>query len=254
VTLALDAVVVAGGIFLGRLVARALRQRRQRQAAPGGVDAKASPSEDAKASPSEDAKASPSEDPKASPSEDPKASPSTRPQAQRGIGGADRDPSDGLTGFVCRLGDVVVRRLEGDEAWLAGALVLAEERPMAALFIAPDAGAGRAVLVPGPAQTTLAWLTPIAAGQVTLGREPPQALEHAGTRFERTRRLPVRVRRLGTGAPEVGPSAVMGEYAAAGLERLVVVVGSEAALAWRGVSLSEAEYEVLPGGPSNLGT
>jgi hypothetical protein len=245
VTLALDAVVVAGGIFLGRLVARALRQRRQRQAAPGVVDAKASPSEDAKASPSEDAKASPSEDAK--------ASPSTRPQARRGTGGADRDPSDGLTGFVCRLGDVVVRRLEGDEAWLAGALVLAEDRPMAALFIAPDAGAGRAVLVPGPAQTTLTWLTPIAAGQVTLGGEPPRALEHAGTRFERTRRLPVRVRRVGTGAPEVGPSAVMGEYAAAGLERLVVVVGSEAALAWRGVSLSEAEYEVLPGGPSNLG-
>jgi hypothetical protein len=44
----------------------------------------------------------------------------------------------------------------------------------------------------------------------------------------------------------------MGEYAAAGLERLVVVVGSEAALAWRGVSLSAAEYDVLPGGPSTL--
>jgi len=176
------------------------------------------------------------------------------PQSPRGIGGGERNPSDAFAGFVCRLGDVVVRRLEGDEAWLAGALVLAEERPMAILFIAPDSGGGRAVLVPGPAQTTLAWLTPLAAGQVPLGAEPPPALEHAGTRFERTRRLPVRVQRLGTGAPQVGASAVIGEYAAAGLERLVVVAGSEAALAWRGVSLSAAEYEVLPGGQSTLGT
>ena len=149
---------------------------------------------------------------------------------------------------------MIVRRLEGDEAWLAGALVLAEERPVAALFIAPDAGGERAVLVPGPAQTTLTWLSPLAAGQVTLAGDPPQALEHAGTHFERTRRLPVRVHRLGTGAPQVGASAVMGEYAAAGLERMVVVVGSQSAFAWRGVSLSEAEYDVLPGGQSTLET
>jgi hypothetical protein len=164
------------------------------------------------------------------------------------------DGADALAGFVCRLGDVVVRRLEGDEAWLAGALVLAEERPVAALFIAPDAGGERAVLVPGPAQTTLTWLAPLAEGQVTLAGEPPRALEHAGTHFERTRRLPVRVQRLGTGAPQVGDSAVLGEYAAAGLERMVVVVGADAALAWRGVALSESEYDVLPGGQSTLRT
>jgi hypothetical protein len=177
---------------------------------------------------------------------------STRPEAPRDAGG--RANADALTGFVCKLGDVVVRRLEGDEAWLAGALVLAEERPVAVLFIAPDAGGERAVLVPGPSQTTLTWLAPLAAGQVTVGRDPPQALEHAGTHFERTRRLPVRVQTLGTGAPRVGASAVLGEYAAAGLERLVVVAGSVAALAWRGVSLSEAEYDVLPGGQSTLET
>ena len=111
------------------------------------------------------------------------------------------------------------------------------------------------MLVPGAAQTTLAWLAPLAAGAFTrrMG-DPPQALEHAGAHFERTRRLPVRVQRLGTGAPEVGATAVLGEYAGAGLERLVVVVGSSAALAWRGVALSKAEYDVLPGGQSTLAT
>jgi hypothetical protein len=234
VTVVVDAVVVAGGIFLGRLVAKALKQRRERKIA--SVDAEASRSAGAEASRGA-------------------VSRSTRPEAPRDAEGhGGRANPEALAGFVCKLGDVVVRRLEGDEAWLAGALVLAEERPVAVLFIAPDAGGERAVLVPGPAQTTLTWLAPLAPGQVTLGRDPPRALEHAGTHFERTRRLPVRVQPMGTGAPHVGASAVMGEYAAAGLERLVVVVGSVAALAWRGVSLSEAEYDVLPGGQSTLET
>jgi hypothetical protein len=271
VTLAVDAVVVAGGLFLGRLVARVLRQRRQRQVE--SVDAEASPSKDAQASPSKDAEA-PSKDAQASPRKDadplpsrgagashparaqPSRSPASRLarfEATRAADGYDiRANADELAGFVCKLGDVVVRRLEGDEAWLAGALLFAEERPVAVLYIAPDSGVGRAVLVSGPAQTTLTWLSPLAPGQLTLAGDPPQALEHAGMQFERIRRLPVRVQRLGTGAPQVGANAVMGEYAAPGLERLVVVVGAAAALAWRGVSLSESEYDVLPGGQSTL--
>ncbi len=208
-TLALDAMVIAGGIFFGRLIARVARQRR---------DAAAARADEATASPP----------------------------------AGDGDGDETLTGFVCKLGDVVVRRIEGDEAWLAGALVLAEERPVAALFIAPDAQGERAVLVPGPAQTTLTWLSPLAPGQIVLAGEPPRTLEHAGLRFERTRRLPVRVRRLGTGAPELGASAVVGEYAAPGRDRLVVVVGTAAAFAWRGVALSEGDYDVLPGGAATL--
>ncbi len=260
-TLAVDAVVIAGGLFLGRLVARVIRQRRQRQGR-ARVDAEASPSDRA---PSGGSGTSPSDRAEASPSEragrtdarrtGSRSTPSRPPRASDGADGQDRhENAVVLEGFACQLGDVIVRRLEGDEAWLAGALVLAEDRPVAALFIAPDATGERAVLVPGPAQTTLTWLAPLAAGQVSLAREPPQAIEHAGTHFERTRRLPVRVQRLGTGAPQVGATAVMGEYAAAGLERLVVVVGPDAAFAWRGVSLSEAEYDVLPGGQSTLET
>jgi hypothetical protein len=64
----------------------------------------------------------------------------------------------------------------------------------------------------------------------------------------------VRVERLGTGAPDVGKRAVLGEYAAAGAERLVVVAGSDAAFAWRGVVMAEGEYEVLPGGKATLRT
>jgi hypothetical protein len=209
VTLALDAMVIAGGLFFGRLIARVVRHRKD--AAAPRVDG-----------------------------------------ANGSAPAAEGDGVEALAGFVCKLGDVVVRRMEGDEAWLAGALVLVEERPVAALFIAPDAQGERAVLVPGPEQTTLTWLSPLAPGQVTLAGEPPRTLEHEGVRFERTRRLPVRVRRLGTGAPEVGATAVVGEYAAPGRERLVVVVGSDAAFAWRGVTLTEGEYEVLPGGAATL--
>jgi len=164
-----------------------------------------------------------------------------------------------LKTFAARPGDYFLQNINHElrtplTAILGWSEVLAEDRPVAALFIAPDASGERAVLVPGPAQATLTWLSPLAAGQVTLGRDPPQALEHAGMHFERTRRLPVRVQRLGTGAPQVGASAVLGEYAAAGLERMVVVVGSDRAFAWRGVSLSEAEYDVLPGGEATLET
>ena len=89
---------------------------------------------------------------------------------------------------------------------------------------------------------------PLGPGEVAHSGDPPPAIEHAGARFRRTRRLPVRVDRLGTGAPDSGGSAIMGEYAGSGLERIVMLVGTGASLAWRGVTLTEGEYDVLPGG------
>jgi hypothetical protein len=206
-TLAVEAAVIAGGIFLGRMIARAVHKRGAKKEPACRLEAPAA---------------------------------------------TDLHSADSLAGFACKLGDVVVRRFEGDEAWLAGALVLAEDRPVAALFIAPDAQGERAVFVRGAAEATLAWLTPLAAGEVALSGDPPPAIEHAGARFRRTRRLPVRIERLGTGAPDVGGSAIMGEYAGSGLERIVMLVGTGASLVWRGVSLSEGEYDVLPGGQATL--
>lgn len=147
--------------------------------------------------------------------------------------------------FAMKLGDVVMRA-GGDEAWLAGALVFSEEIPVAALFIAPDAGGDRAVFARAEPSDALAWLSPLAAGAIVTGAEPPTSLEHAGTRFERARRLPVRVSRAGSGAPDVGERLIVAEYNGPAGERLLVLVGAETR-AWRGVALEPGTYDVLPG-------
>jgi hypothetical protein len=145
----------------------------------------------------------------------------------------------------------VVRRIEGDEAWLAGALLFFEDRPVGALFVAPEARRDWAVLA-REARPELAWLSPAPGVEPLAGREPPSALEHDGTRFDRLRRTPVRVERVGTGAPAVGATAIVAEYAGPGVERYVLVAGAEATLAWRGVVLAEREYDVFPSGRATL--
>jgi hypothetical protein len=213
VSLAVEALVVAGGIFLGRLISRVMRRRSAAIAVSTAPAAAGDPA----------------------PLED-----------------------DALQGFPCQLGDVVLRRVEGDEAWLAGAMVMLEDRAVAALFVAPEARGDRGVYAPGPGETTLMWLAPLPAGELGLasllapGGEPPRTLEHAGRRYERARRLPVRVERQGTGAPSVGKRAIVGEYKAAGTDRVLLVLGSDAVAAWRGVALAEGSYEVLPGGKATL--
>jgi hypothetical protein len=152
---------------------------------------------------------------------------------------------DPFAGFPCKLGDVLVRRAERDEAWLAGALVFAEERPIAALFVAPEARQDRAVLV-REAQPEITWLLPASGPVGAPGSDPPSAIEHEGVRFSRRRRLPVRVERLGTGAPDVGATAIVAEYAGPGAERFLVVAGAGSTLAWRGTALGEFDYDLLP--------
>jgi hypothetical protein len=202
VSIAVDALVILGGLALGRWIARSIWRRRAGSGA--AVSAPSAPAEDA------------------------------------------------FAAFPCKLGDVVVRVVERDEAWLAGALVFAEERPVAALFVAPEAGGDRAVLVREAPSAGLTWLAPLAKGDLPLTSDPPFALEHGGTRFERTRRLPVRVARAGSGAPNVGERAVVAEYGGPGTQRIVVVAGAEQTLAWRGVALAPGDYDVLPGGGSTL--
>ena len=162
---------------------------------------------------------------------------------------AGAEPNDVFTVFPCRLGDVLMRRAERDEAWLAGALVFSEDRPVSAMFIAPEAVRDRAVFVRA-AQSEVAWLAPVSGRAGVPGREPPSALEHDGVRFDRTRRRPVRVERLGSGVPEIGGRTVIAEYSGPGVERMVVVASDGAVLAWCGVALAEHDYDVLPAGPS----
>ncbi len=156
--------------------------------------------------------------------------------------------------FPCTLGDVILRT-GGDEAWLAGAVVFSEEVPVSALFVAPDAGGDHAIFVRPRPGVSVAWLravSPAALDALKLGSEPPSALELDGLWFERTRRLPVRAERVGTGAPDVGEQVIVAEYAASGVDRVVVVAGPGVLRAWRGVVLEEALYEVIASGASTL--
>lgn len=160
-------------------------------------------------------------------------------------------PSEALEAFPCHLGDVVVRTAERDEAWLAGALIFEEERPVAALFVAPEAGLDRALFA-RESVNDVVWLSPLPIAELALTAEPPHTVDHHGIRFERVRRLPVGVARAGSGAPIVGNRAVVAEYQGLGPERIVVIAGSERTLAWVGVSLGQREYDVLPGGKTTL--
>jgi hypothetical protein len=180
----------------------------------------------------------------------------------RGTGGGPKPPEAGgapdgsgndgtnepLVGFPCHLGDVILAS-HGEEAWLAGALVFRERLPMAILFIAPDAGGDRAIFARPAPQASLLWLSPAPSSRLVIGKEPPSSLEYEQERFERTRRVPYRVDRIGTGAPDVGQEVILAEYKAATGDRLVVVIGSEGARAWRGRVLEDGTYDLLPGSP-----
>jgi hypothetical protein len=220
---------VAGGILFGRWVARRARTPEQEAAAreglagkPGSVSTAAS-----------------------APAEPPEPSPKKRPAPAR-----EANKPDPLTDFPCHLGDVVMVH-GGEEAWLAGALVFFESLPAAALFVAPEAGADRALYVRPKPQASIVWLMPVPDGELAVGHEPPSTLEHKGERFERVRRIPFRVERAGTGAPDVGEQALVAEYASGG-ERLLVVSGTGAPRVWRGNVLEDGTYDVLASGKSTL--
>jgi hypothetical protein len=210
---------LAGGILLGRAIARSMRRGRASSDATGEED-------------EEDAK-----------------KPETEAEADdRRKEKAQRETDASLAAFPCHLGDVILAK-HGEEAWLAGALVLCERLPMAVLFIAPDAGGDRAVLARPKPDTSLLWLAPASASSITVGREPPSSLEHENERFERTRRVPYRCERTGTGAPDLGQEVVFAEYKASIGDRLIVLIGSEGTKAWRGRVLEEGMYDLLPGSP-----
>lgn len=156
-----------------------------------------------------------------------------------------------LEGFVCQLGDVLVR-VTGEEAWLAGGVVFSEEIPVAVLFVAPDAVHDCAIYVRA-SRGSLLWLEPLDPSALLVGGEPPSSVEHGGVRFERTRRLPLRPRRIGVGAPNLGDAVVVAEYASAGSERLLVLKSNAGEVrAYRGLELERGSYEVIASGATTL--
>lgn len=201
-TLVVDAILIVGGVALGRSIVRRIRASRAPALPEGPPPANA--------------------EPEAAPRELPPSLP-------------------------CKLGDVVVRVAGGGEAWLAGALVLGEDRPSAALFSAPEAGGNLALYVRDVPGTGITWLSPLPEGAIAATKEPPHTIEHDGVRFERARRVPMRVSRAGTGAPWPGDQAIVAEYTGPGADRILVLAGSDKLLAWKGVLLGEGEYDVLPG-------
>ena len=157
-----------------------------------------------------------------------------------------------LVGFPCQLGDVVMR-LTGEEAWLAGGVVFSEEGPVAALFVAPEAVHDCTIYARPAPREALYWMAALDPGAVLVGGEPPTSVEHGGIRFERVRRLPLRPKRIGVGAPDVGDALVLAEYSSAGSERLLVLKSSSGtSFAYRGEELEPSSYEVIASGRSTL--
>ncbi len=178
--------------------------------------------------------------------------------APAGVGDAARlslDPR--LRGLPCALGDIVLRA-DGEEAWLAGAVLFRERaadrdvsgdatRTVAALFVAPESGRARAIYARSAPDVSLDWMWPLPAADLTVGDEPPSALEHEEERFERVRRLPLGVETAGEDPPDLGTSALVGEYEGGGGARLIVVIGTTETRVWKGRRLEPGMYEVLPG-------
>lgn len=219
ITFVVSTTLVLGGMAIGRAIAKGLVPKGEEQ------DDKKTP-----------------DDPKVAETKAPEA---PKPAVKKA------DPSISLDGFPCQLGDVVTRP-GGDEAWLAGGIVFSEDVAVSVLFIAPDAGHDRAIYVRKEADSPYFWLKPVDAKSLVSASEPPSALEHEGVRFERKRRLPLRARRIGSGAPDVGDEVLVAEYGSPGTERMLVVQHAGHARVWHGDMLESSMIDVLPSGKSTL--
>jgi hypothetical protein len=156
--------------------------------------------------------------------------------------------------FPCRLGDVIVHP-GGDEAWLAGAVVLFEDVAAAVLFVAPEAKSDRAVYVHTKPSTEIFWLSPLAADAWTPPpTSPPTSIEIEGEQFERIRRLPFRAKRVGEGAPDLSEEILVAEYKSLrSLEKRVISIsGGGHARAWIGSAIDIGICDVLPSGEKTL--
>ena len=151
-----------------------------------------------------------------------------------------------LSDFPCQLGDVVVRAVGGDEAWLAGALVFTEGEPIAVLFVGPEAGGDHYVYVRREDDGLLAWLKRESASLLGDASAPPSTIDLEGEHYARSRNLPLRVERIGTGLPDVGSEATVSEYTSENGGFVLLVQAKELAC-YRGERLLPGTYDVLAG-------
>jgi hypothetical protein len=219
--LLLTSICLAGGLLLGRYISRGTRASKAQRDAPLGETSGG--------------------DELGDPAWPSKAAKPAKPPPERDL----------FVGFPCRLGDVVMRS-GGGEAWLAGACVFSEDAPVSALFIAPEAGADVAVYARAAASAPLWWMQALGSDELPRFTDPPTSLEHGETRFERRRRLPLAIERRGSGAPDLGDSAIVAEYASSGADQLLLIIHEGNLRAWRGTSLDAGMYEVIPSGASTL--
>jgi hypothetical protein len=155
---------------------------------------------------------------------------------------AEQSPFEGLP---FSLGDVVIA--DGDERWLAGAIVAREdeERVLGALFLAPEGSAQRAVAVFAAPRTDIYWLSPV---DLASPGEPPATIEIAGAALRRRGRLPVTLERHGQGAPSVEAEGIWATYDGGGKGVALVLTSGGKTFAFSGKRLEEGEYDRLGGG------
>lgn len=147
-------------------------------------------------------------------------------------------------GFDLELGDVV--EIGGRELWLEQGWILSEgDDPVVAMFSAKEA-----TLVTLPAPSKASYL--LDAVELAFPGDPPLTLESAGIRFERVRRLPVRVEPLEKSPPLPWDQALLSEYRGLATDALFVLGNAGRIRAWQGRLVGESEIERWGGGKSTL--
>jgi hypothetical protein len=171
--------------------------------------------------------------------EEAKDKPAQRPQKKPA---AKPDPAPFAT-LPLALGDVVSNG--SDERWLAGAVVAREEgRVIASLFVAPEGKSNQAVAAFPAPRREVWWMAPT---EVASPNEPPATIEIGGVAMARKARLPVKLERVGQGAPLVDDEGIWAVYDR-GRDVAVVIASGGKAHAWAGTRLEEDEYDRLGGG------
>lgn len=143
-----------------------------------------------------------------------------------------------LDGFPIELGDVI--SAGGEERWLSGAIAAREQAAVMALFFAPEGREHFVVAAYPLPERDILWLRPI---EVVSPAEPPATLEIEGQAMQRRNRFPVKLERIGQGAPDVGSTGIVATYTTGTREVAVVLTSEQRCLAWSGRRMDSSEYD-----------